>query len=466
MDAAYRQISTGRIAEGDARWAVSGTLGKAAYYGALLAVLIFAIPYGTVEPWHKGVLVATISLLGGLRVVDGISRNAFRVAEPLLLFPMVGVLVLAAVQVAPVPFGEGAISRDPYETKVFMLVLGALIVFGEVLFTYTRTTRRLKQLTGLVLVVAIGSSAFGLMRHLVEGSSLDFLAGYIRADQSYAQFINRNHFALLVEMGLGLLVGILLKADLSEKTRFAGWVGSGLLIYSMIAANSRGGLLSLAAMAVFAAFFHVMTMRRSSEREPDSGTPRHGRGSKRVWKAAAATGLCVLVFGIVVILIAFVGGDTVVTRIERSDREIAAGSSNANRVSIWTSTIEMIKERPVLGSGLGAFKTAFTGFDKSSGRYSIEQGHNEYLEIAASGGLIAAALFGVFGAVAGSRIVRNLRAADSFRRACCFGAMIAIFGVMVHSFVDFGLHILVNAMIFVVLIVIGSATVENRTVQR
>ena len=57
-------------------------------------------------------------------------------------------------------------------------------------------------------------------------------------------------------------------------------------------------------------------------------------------------------------------------------------------------------------------------------------------------------------------MVRNMSSSDPFRRACCFGAMIGTFGVLVHSFVDFGLHILVNAMIFVVLIVIGSAKIE------
>jgi phosphotransferase system glucose/maltose/N-acetylglucosamine-specific IIC component len=47
----------------------------------------------------------------------------------------------------------------------------------------------------------------------------------------------------------------------------------------------------------------------------------------------------------------------------------------------------------------------------------------------------------------------NLRSSSSFRRAACFAALIAITGVAAHSLVDFGLHRMLNAMIFMTLIV-------------
>ena len=69
-------------------------LGAAAFYGLLIAILLFAIPYGTVEVWHKSLLVLVICVLGGIRLIDAISHGSFRIAEGALLLPLVGVLFL------------------------------------------------------------------------------------------------------------------------------------------------------------------------------------------------------------------------------------------------------------------------------------------------------------------------------------------------------------------------------------
>jgi hypothetical protein len=39
--------------------------------------------------------------------------------------------------------------------------------------------------------------------------------------------------------------------------------------------------------------------------------------------------------------------------------------------------------------------------------------------------------------------------------------MTGIFGVLLHSMVDFGLHIIINALIFIVLVVIATARIPQ-----
>jgi hypothetical protein len=51
----------------------------------------------------------------------------------------------------------------------------------------------------------------------------------------------------------------------------------------------------------------------------------------------------------------------------------------------------------------------------------------------------------------------DLQSTNRFRRAACFGATIGIIGVAVHSPVDFGLHMMINALIFTTLIVIATS---------
>jgi O-antigen ligase len=167
-----------------------------------------------------------------------------------------------------------------------------------------------------------------------------------------------------------------------------------------------------------------------------------------------------------VFLIASIGGDAVVTRIEQIDREIGTvQQSRVNRAGIWESTLEMIRDRPLLGSGFGAYGAAITKYDNANGHFQLEQAHNDYLEILSNGGAVAGVLFLIFAIIVAARLIANLNSSDGFRRACCFGATVGIVGVAIHSFVDFGLHVLVNALVFIALIVIGTSKME-RTIER
>ena len=86
-----------------------------------------------------------------------------------------------------------------------------------------------------------------------------------------------------------------------------------------------------------------------------------------------------------------------------------------------------------------------------------QEAHNDYLELLASGGLMGVGI-GIWFVVAVLRRTRhNLRSTNRFRRSACFGATIGIIGVAVHSLVDFGLHMMVNALILTTLIVIATS---------
>jgi O-antigen ligase len=175
-----------------------------------------------------------------------------------------------------------------------------------------------------------------------------------------------------------------------------------------------------------------------------------------------AAGASALVFSGIVLIVAFIGGDAVVTRIEKIGTEVETlDNSGINRNRIWSSTVDLIKARPLVGSGFGAYEVAISEFDSSSGNYDLKQAHNDYLEILANGGIVGLLLFAMFAVVVILRVFEILRGSESFRNACCFGAVVGIFGVLIHNFVDFGLHVLINALMFVVLVVIAIARIKN-----
>lgn len=427
------------------------------FYGLLMVIFLSGIPYGTADPFFRSLTVISVCSLGAVRIVQGVLGKRPSWSEPALFLPLACVLLIAVLQTLPFsPLGAGTISLDPYETKLFVVFFAAILIAFEMLYFYTRSSQELKALVGLVLVTGAASAVFGIVRELLPNDPEGFVATYFAGDsQGYAQFINRNHFGVLMEMTLGLSFGLMLKGDLSERLKFLGWVLAALLIYTTIAANSRGGIFSVAAMSLFAVFVHVLTRRTPNE----EGQFREGT----VWrKVLIATALSCLVFGGVVFTISFVGGDAVATRFEKLETEVRfADEGKLNRLSIWRATGQMIRERPLLGAGFGAFASAFPAFDESAGESSVQQAHNDYLEILASGGVVAFLLFAVFAVMVVRRAWVNFNSDDSLVRSSCFGALIGMFGVLVHSFVDFGLHLFINALIFAVLVVIATVRFQR-----
>jgi O-antigen ligase len=117
----------------------------------------------------------------------------------------------------------------------------------------------------------------------------------------------------------------------------------------------------------------------------------------------------------------------------------------------------MFAAHPMLGVGMGAYWTAVPAFHDASGTMIPQEAHNDYLELLASGGLVGSAIGVWFVVILFRRSRQNLYSANRFRRAACFGATIGIIGVAVHSLVDFGLHMILNALVFTTLVAIATS---------
>lgn len=435
---------------------VATAFGTAAFYGIIATILVSAIPHGSVAVSTRSFLAFVICIFAFFRLLDSFLLSSFQLSEPGLLLPLFGILCLAFTQAVQFP-GNIASSVDPYETQQFIIIFSAIVVAGEVMLRYSNSVERLKVLIATVIIVGLASSIFGIYREIFFKSPDASFYGFLGVRQGYAQFLNRNHFALLAEMSLGLTLGLLIKGCLSKNQKFVGWFIAAIFIYSLLTVNSRGGLVSLAALSVFATFVHTMTRSHGSGK---SFLKAFLHSRSFAFRFTAAVGLSIAVFAIIVVATAVVGGDRVVTRVESLPDEIEIhGESKVNRAAIWSSTIELIKERPVFGVGFGGYAAAISRFDTGNGKFSLQQAHSDYLEILANGGLIAMAFFAWFIAAVARKAVRNLASLHPLRGAAAFGASIGLFSVLIHSLVDFGAHIPVNALIFSILIVIATVDI-------
>jgi O-antigen ligase len=175
--------------------------------------------------------------------------------------------------------------------------------------------------------------------------------------------------------------------------------------------------------------------------------------------ATAAITIVVIVFMVAGTTI-WLGGDQLSTGVETAATEINSRTDDyyegARRRDIWRATWQMARAHPIAGAGFGAYWAEIPAYHDASGVLTPQQGHNDYLELLASGGLIGVGLLAWFlvGLIQTTR--HALANFGGVQRTVAVGAVIGIVGVGVHSLVEFGLHITCNAAVFVMLLAILS----------
>ena len=214
------------------------------FVSLLALIFIAAIIYGTVEPWWKAAFVCFVFVLWILGTIEDLLSPTRRMLDQQLLLPLFALVAFALLQ--SVPLGArshpaiphqiwNAISADPYQTQFFAAQLLAITFSGALLSRYVSTDRRVAALVGVIIAVAIASAIFGIVRQtnqLGTGFGLPLLS----PGRGYGQFINPNHFALLMEMTLGLILGIIL----GGKTKREGcWSTARALV--LVCERSRPG---------------------------------------------------------------------------------------------------------------------------------------------------------------------------------------------------------------------------------
>lgn len=429
------------------------------FYGLIGLIALTAIPYGTVHPWSEALFECVVFLLTLLWIVCGFVEGSWQIGNLRLLAPLIGLVFLAGAQsiawwrteLAGVQVWF-ALSADPFETRAFAFRLAALVLAGLLLIRFTSTAKRLSVLVHAIIVVAAASALFGIARQAMQHGQ-GFWLSRLQLGQGYGQFINKNHFAFLIEMALGLVVGVAFMQR-GRRERFLLYLSALLLMWAAIVlSNSRGGLLSTTVQAVFAALLFLNS--RTIGRGQVTGWIRWSRSIAFTTVAIGA-----LVF-IIIVGVVWLGGDQLTTGVETATSEMTGVDvseihEGARRRDIWRATWLMFKTHPTAGAGLGGFWAEVPVYHSASGVLTPEQAHNDYLELLASGGLVGAVLFVWFVVILIRQAWQRVNDSEGFQRAVVLGTIISVVGVGVHSIVDFGLHITVNALVFVALLAILS----------
>lgn len=460
-------------------------------------IALAAIPYGAAEPWWQAFFECSIFLLAAMAVVGALvrikrdcvpaasddcdeapgpmkgagegarapsggfalgslpvsARDSSSGLQPIVL-PIFALMVFAFTQTIPWSHSTQAginipetISADPFQTREFIIQILALLLCGCLLVVHATTRRRLRSLLQTVIVIGVASALFGLVRQVGQ-HQVGFLLPFLRPGFGYGQFINSNHFAYLMEMALGLTVGLGVFGG-GEARRRALYLLAALPMWvALVLANSRAGIVSMLCQLMFLA---VVFFSRSSETQMESRAT-----VSRARLLGLRAGLVALLLLGAVVTVFLVGGDPLAGRLDRLSVELdrKTADSYTLRPNIWRATAELIKDHPVAGVGFGGYRIAIAQYHHGTGDTTPRQAHSDYLELLASGGVIALVIgvWFVFALVQASR--RPVRNRNALARAARIGALAGLLAVAVHSLVDFGLHLPGIALIFTCLLAI------------
>ncbi|HBB86443.1 MAG TPA: hypothetical protein DC047_02375, partial [Blastocatellia bacterium] len=232
------------------------------FAGLLALLVIAAIPYGTAEAWWKAFFICVAFAFGILWLIEGYLSGAWVTtgwsiivpATALVAFSLLQTISLGNAQISGIATPAWrTISADPYETRFFALQLAALVLCGVLLFRYLSTTRRLWIVLNLIIALAVASAIFAIVRQTTQ-HSLGFGLPLLKPDSGYGQFINKNHFAFLMEMALGLIVGMILGGGV-KKEKVLLYVAALIPVWTaLVLCRSRGGLIAMFVEVVVAAF--------------------------------------------------------------------------------------------------------------------------------------------------------------------------------------------------------------------
>lgn len=435
-----------------------GLAGRMIFVALLGLIALAAIPYGSAELWWEALFACAIFALCALRVVDGFFNQSLRPVGLDMLAPLGLLVAFSFAQAYPWPraltfagltAGE-TISKDPYTTWLFALRLSALILAGELLLRYTTSFQRMELLAHVVIAVGAASGLFGIVRQLAQPEDAGFILSSLWPDVGFGQFINRNHFAYLMEMTLGLVLGLVWgKAARRELLPFYLAAGAVVTI-GLVMTKSRGAVLSLICQVMLLAILCGVVPR----------VRRRGSWARRVLlPSLAKISLGAAMAGVAATGVIWIGGSPLVERFEElhAEAEKDEDRRTSPRSEIWHMTWEMFKAHRVAGVGFGGYWMAVAKHHDASGEFTPQEAHNDLLETAASGGLIGLTLAAWACVACLRRVRRQLRSKEPFRRALSAGALAGLFAVGVHSCLDFGLHVFINALVFTVLIVLAGA---------
>jgi O-antigen ligase len=434
----------------------------------VVAILLWApLPLGSNRPWSWAVLAAAIGVVLLMWSCAELYRPRVRpVPIPVWVAGALigGALGWAWLQTLPsdrlahpvwswtADYGLEATPRPGIDPAAGRQALLRFFSYAGVFwlgYAVARDRDDARRLLTAILVVVTAYAGWGLVRFFAGIEHLFWHVPSPYADSLSATFVNRNHAATYLNIGIVIALALLWERLMWYSTKRPGgqWIAvlaetmerSGLLVIAIVClvaasllTGSRGGLLSL---GIGLTTLLCLGMLRARARV----------------RAVAVVSLVAIAIAVGFLRLS---GEVTLERLARIDQEVTL--ARENRLALWQKCLDLIRERPLAGHGYGAFEQLFQLTRDERFERVWHTAHNIYLEHAVELGLPATlALYAGMALLAGHclrGVVRRRRDQALPMAAVGVSALVGS-----HALVDFSVQIPAVAVTYAAIMGIGCA---------
>ena len=409
----------------------------------ICCLLAFAVlSFGAVEVWSQAVLEVGASLLLVFWAIRLYYRKADHFTIPPETLPLAAFAVVAVMQVA------FHLTASRYFTRIeLQLLFTYLIVIFLMSQAYSRTSHW-RGYFWFLMSLGFFVSIFAILQYLTSNGKL-YWVRTIHEGVPYGPYVNRNHFAGFAELIIPVaLVPLVLGKVRRERLFLVGLFALGPIV-ALLLSTSRGGIISFVVQIVI--LFSLLLIRRTRSRHMVVGA-----------FVVLSAVMAVSWIGVQQVLQRFSGFQTM---------EVTGSKRAAMREDTW----RLFLDHPLIGTGLGTLEIVFPPYDSLYDGKVVDHAHNDYIQALAETGVVGGLCCAWFLGVVLLHSLKGLaEPGSSFGSVLNLSGLIACCGMLVHSLVDFNLHIPANALLFFVsahLAVVrldpsGPRALENHSIQR
>jgi O-antigen ligase len=386
--------------------------------GLCLLFAFCVLALGAVEVWSISIMEIGAAMLFLWWAVLAWRSSDPRICWSPLNAPVLGLLAIGLFQLLL----HG--TAYPYLTRVMLLKVAAYFLVLFLLAQAFRERKDLQRLAWFVMALGFAVSLIAIAQYFTAGSEIYWMSDLKVNTLPFGPYVNRNHFAGFVELtlptGIALMAFRGVKRDLIPLATLLTIVPVSAILLSASRAGILGFVVELAVLVLLAR-------------------------SHKAWQRRRTAGIAILALAAFAI-VAWVGAGKALERFSGTGvHDVSIG----RRLSMFRGAARIFRSYPVKGCGLGTLVDVFPAYEPAYDGKLIDHVHDDYIEGLAETGLLG----GICGILFLWTLYREGRKnfmADQghFSRGLHAGAIMAISGLLLHSFVDFNLQIPANALLF------------------
>jgi O-antigen ligase len=385
----------------------------------LCVLLVFTVlSFGGVQVWSQSIFEIAAALLFLFWALIAYRNPAAKIQWTPLNWPLLGFVAIGLLQLL---FHETAYS---FATRTQLLKLAAYFLFFFLIAQAFRTRDDLTKLAWFLILFGFVISLLAIAQHFTSGGEIYWIPALQVHGDPFGPYVDRDHFAGFVELTVPTGLALMAFRGVRRELLVLATLLTLVPISAIVLSGSRGGIIGFALeLATLAA------LARS-------------QGALQGQRVAAAA----LVALVALILVAWVGASFAVQKFSA----VRPGDLLlSRRVSMLRGAAHIFLDHPIIGCGLGTLVSVYPRYETAYDKRIVDHVHDDYFETLAETGILGG-LFGLSFLWSLFRQGQRNFAAEQghFSKGLHAGAIAAVGGLLLHSFVDFNLQIPANAMLF------------------